>query len=527
MYLKRLEIVGFKSFADAFEMEFQKGISCIVGPNGCGKSNIADAIRWALGSQSPNELRADRMEDVIFSGAMDRKAQGMAEVILTFDNTGRDLDLDFDEVTVTRRLFRSGDSEYLLNGNRCRLMDITDLIVDKGLGSNGYWILEKNMTKTIIESSPSDRRFLFDEAAGIVKYKMQRHRAELKLNSVADDLERLDDIISEVENNVATLKKQVSAFRRWERAEKRITELRSLKQYRVLSELEGELRNLKKEMKSCETRRQKAEAAHSAASAKQARARVELDRAQAELDSRHEKCSSLDSTIGSRKGELAVAEERFRNLRSRIEDLQRERTAAKERISRFGSEAESLKLKQEQLKKSIEKARDELEEASRKTATTEELHANKSRELERARKDYEKLSGELQVLRKEYTDGLRTRERAGRDLESARERKKRLESAAGDVEENLGSIELQLQENEKLRNRLDSRKKILLESDSSVASEMETTRTRLHSLEMEKGLVKARIESLREASSGDDSGYTLSSVLPVREGMAIAVGAWL
>jgi len=201
LYLKRLEIIGFKSFADAFEMEFQEGISCIVGPNGCGKSNIADAIRWVLGSQSPNELRADRMEDVIFSGTVLRKSQGMAEVVLTFDNSMRELDLDFDEVTVTRRLFRSGDSEYLINGNRCRLMDIADLIVDRGLGSNGYWILEKNMTKKMIDSGPSDRRFLFDEAAGIVKYKTQRHRAELKLNAAGVDLERLDDIISEVERN--------------------------------------------------------------------------------------------------------------------------------------------------------------------------------------------------------------------------------------------------------------------------------------------------------------------------------------
>ena len=314
MYLKRLEIVGFKSFADAFELEFQPGISCIVGPNGCGKSNIADAVRWALGTQSPTSLRAERMEDVIFSGTEDRKAQGMAEVILTFDNSRRSLKLDFDEVTVTRRLFRSGDSEYLINGNRCRLMDITDLIVDKGLGSNGYWLLEKNMTETIIESGPAERRFLFDEAAGIVKYKMQRHRAELKLRAVGDDLERLDDIISEVQRNVTALKKQVAAYRRWERAEKKIRETKGLLEHRTLQRAMKELTELERRLKVCRNREQESSAAADAASARQSQARVSLESAQAALDAEHEKCSALDSRMGLVSQELAVNRERKNNL---------------------------------------------------------------------------------------------------------------------------------------------------------------------------------------------------------------------
>ncbi len=226
MRLKSLEIVGFKSFADPFRIDFRRGISSIVGPNGCGKSNVADALRWVLGTQSPRPPRTEKMESVIFSGSSARKPMGMAEVTITFDNSDRSLNLDYDEVSVSRRLFRSGESEYAVNGSRCRLMDITDLVVDRGLGSTGYWILESRMVGRILSRRPEDRRFLFDEAAGIVKYKIQRHRAELKLESAGADLNRLSDIISEVETTCSGLKRQVSAYRRHEKVSQAIRQLR-------------------------------------------------------------------------------------------------------------------------------------------------------------------------------------------------------------------------------------------------------------------------------------------------------------
>ncbi|MCK4807132.1 MAG: AAA family ATPase, partial [Candidatus Aegiribacteria sp.] len=428
MYLKRLEIVGFKSFADAFEMEFLEGISCIVGPNGCGKSNIADAIRWALGSQSPTELRADRMEDIIFSGTVQRKSQGMAEVVLTFDNSKRELDLDFDEVTVTRRLFRSGDSEYLLNGNRCRLMDITDLIVDRGLGSNGYWILEKNMTDTIIESGPSDRRFLFDEAAGIVKYKMQRHRAELKLNAAGADLERLDDIIYEVKRNVSSLRSQVSAFRRWERAERRITEIRCLMDHRTLQESAANLRKLEEKMKLCSGSEQKATAAVSASTARQSQARIALEKAQIRLDGEHSQCAIIDGEMSRIHEQLAVTEERNRNTSSRIESLLRESSNEKKRAEELRQNADELMKSERSLRKRISDAESNLEKASCGNEQAEKHFAESTSELEKAREEYRMISDTVQSLQKEYTDNLRDRERAKQEIEHALERRQELES---------------------------------------------------------------------------------------------------
>ena len=528
MYLKRLEIVGFKSFADAFEMEFQEGISCIVGPNGCGKSNIADAIRWVLGSQSPNELRADRMEDVIFSGTVLRKSQGMAEVVLTFDNALRELDLDFDEVTVTRRLFRSGDSEYLLNGNRCRLMDISDLIVDRGLGSNGYWILEKNMTKTMIESGPSDRRFLFDEAAGIVKYKTQRHRAELKLNAAGADLERLDDIISEVERNVNALKKQVSAFRRWEKAERRVTEIRCLREHRTKLESGEKLRVLEDRMKLCSAREQKASAAVSAATARQSQARVSLEKAQIRLDSEHAQCSDLDGRMSRIHEQLAVTEERRRNTSSRIENSLRESSDEIKKAEQLRKDAGKLLNSESSLRKQIDDAEGILKKASCDTEQAEKHVAESARELEKVREEYRMVSEMVQSLQKEYTDNIRDRERARQEIEHALERKVELESALEELQTSLMDAEKQFGEIRARKEALTASLEDTRHSREGISDEISEAGSLIRSLEMEAGLLEARIKGLREAKPSSRDGLQgISSRMSVRSGMGIAVGAWL
>ena len=528
MYLKRLEIVGFKSFADAFELEFQQGISCIVGPNGCGKSNIADSIRWALGSQSPTELRADRMEDVIFSGTVSRKPQGMAEVILTFDNSKRELDLDFDEVTVTRRLFRSGDSEYLLNGNRCRLMDIVDLVVDRGLGSNGYWMLEKTMTERIIEKGPSDRRFLFDEAAGIVKYKVQRHRAELKLDSAGDDLERLDDIISEVERNLSTLKKQVSAFRRWEKAENQITGIRGLLDHRILQKSAEKLGELEERLKLCKGREQKAVASVSASSARQSQARVSLEKAQTRLDGEHEKCAGIDSEMSGIHEELAVSEERYRNISSQVESLLAELSLERKRAMQLDSEGQELLLRQESVTGKIEAARGNLEKASSITGQVEKRFAESASELKKKRVEYGEISDRVQAIQKEFTDSLRVRERVRQEIEHALARRQYLESAEAELEENLSRTEKRLGEIRAGKNTL------LTDLDSTrvacgdISDEITDVQSIIRSLEIEAGLLEARINGLREAETSSGSGLpALSSLMSVRTGMGLAVGAWL
>ena len=199
MYLKSIEVQGFKSFANKIVFDFHNGITGIVGPNGSGKSNVADAVRWVLGEQRIKQLRGASMQDVIFSGTETRKPQGFAYVAITLDNQDHKLAIDFDEVTVSRRIYRSGESEYMLNGSPCRLKDINELFYDTGIGKEGYSIIGQGQIDKILSGRPEERRELFDEAAGIVKFKRRKAIAQKKLEDEKQNLIRISDILSELE----------------------------------------------------------------------------------------------------------------------------------------------------------------------------------------------------------------------------------------------------------------------------------------------------------------------------------------
>lgn len=208
MYLKSIEVQGFKSFANKMVLEFHDGITGIVGPNGSGKSNVADAVRWVLGEQSAKQLRGNKMEDVIFSGTEARKPLGFAYVAITLDNSSHDLNIDYDEVKIARRVFRSGESEYQINGNNCRLRDVQELLLDTGIGKEGYSIIGQGQIEKILSGKPEDRRELFDEAAGIVKFKKRKMAAQKNLEAERQNLCRVTDILSEIEKQIGPLEKQ-------------------------------------------------------------------------------------------------------------------------------------------------------------------------------------------------------------------------------------------------------------------------------------------------------------------------------
>lgn len=208
MYLKSIEIHGFKSFANKIVLDFHNGITGIVGPNGSGKSNVSDAVRWVLGEQSAKQLRGASMQDVIFSGTENRKPLSYAYVAITMDNSDHMLDLDYEEVTVARRVYRSGESEYLMNGSPCRLKDVNELFYDTGIGKEGYSIIGQGQIERIISGRPEEKRELFDEAAGIVKYKRRKVTAQKKLESERENLVRINDILSELERQVGPLERQ-------------------------------------------------------------------------------------------------------------------------------------------------------------------------------------------------------------------------------------------------------------------------------------------------------------------------------
>ena len=208
MYLKRLEMQGFKSFADKTILEFRPGITGVIGPNGSGKSNISDAIRWILGEQSMKSLRGNKTQDVIFAGTQNRKSLGFAEASLVFDNTDGTLPIEFSEVTITRKIYRSGETGYYINKAPCRLKDVIELFMDTGIGRDGYSIIGQGKVDEILSNKSEDRRHIFEEAAGIVKYRARKEETEKKLEQTKLNLLRINDIIIEIEGNLEPLQLQ-------------------------------------------------------------------------------------------------------------------------------------------------------------------------------------------------------------------------------------------------------------------------------------------------------------------------------
>ena len=215
MHLKAIEIRGFKSFADKTELIFKKGVTAVVGPNGSGKSNISDAIKWVLGEQSVKSLRGGKMEDVIFAGTQFRKPVGLAQVALTLNNSDNVLPVEYNEVTIARRLYRSGESEYYINNTKCRLRDIQELFMDTGIGKEGYSIIGQGKIEAVLSGKPEERRGLLEEAAGIVKFKSRKEEAEKRLENTEENLIRINDIIGTYEERLEPLEKENGKAKRF------------------------------------------------------------------------------------------------------------------------------------------------------------------------------------------------------------------------------------------------------------------------------------------------------------------------
>lgn len=304
MYLKKLELIGFKSFPEKTQFIFNRGITCIVGPNGCGKSNLLDALRWVLGEQRTSLLRGSKMEEVIFAGTRHLKPLGLSEVSLHICNDDGILPSQYKEVSISRRLFRSGESEYLINKNPCRLRDITDMFADTGMGTQTYAIIQQEMVDSILSDRNDERRQLFEEAAGITKYKQRRKAAERKLDLTAQDLLRLQDLLAEINTRVNSLKRQVSKAKRYKEFSE---ELRHWDLYSARTNYQSILEKRKAlslELKSFEDQKIAVE--------------TRLDTRMAELEKFRTDMTEIDSSLTDLGGKIARLSEEAHQLETNI-----------------------------------------------------------------------------------------------------------------------------------------------------------------------------------------------------------------
>jgi len=347
MYLSKIEIIGFKSFAQRINVSFDSGVTAIVGPNGCGKTNIVDAIRWALGEQRYSTLRSDKMEDVIFNGTKNRKAVGLAEVSLTIENTKGILPTDYSEVTITRRVFRSGESEYLLNKVSCRLKDIVDLFMDTGMGSDAYSVIELKMVETILSDKTDERRRLFEEAAGVTKYKFRRKAAIRKLEDVQQDLARVNDIVKEVQKTVNSLERQAKKAEQYNEVSNRLKALEIDLLEREYAYLHNKLKPIDEKFILATTDKTKINEELQQQEDQIEHLRQGLDEIEEQLTDTQRLSASIFEEIHRAEEKILVANERQNSLTINIERYEKEKEDLHSQNELLQREKELLQVRRE------------------------------------------------------------------------------------------------------------------------------------------------------------------------------------
>jgi chromosome segregation protein len=523
LYFKRLEMQGFKSFADPVTIDFHEGITCIVGPNGSGKSNISDAIRWVLGEQSAKTLRSGRMEEVIFAGTARRKARGMAEVTLVIDNSAAILPIDYQEVAITRRMFRSGESEYLINRAPCRLRDVRELILDTGIGVDGYSIIGQGRISDIVASKAENRREMFEEAAGIVKYRNRRDEAERRLASARQNLERIDDIIAEVGSRIGGLRDESI----------RAVEYLELKEKQKLLEIGVTLKNIETiELKSEYLKDELLEAANRIEEAQEIKATVDqewqtvrdqADQIEQTAESIRDRLNEVGERINRLDSEKQLTAERLRNLTRDKERLELESEAFQAKIKTVEGELAECLAEQTIANAEAQKSQDELQLLADDCSAMETAVTERTIQADREQAELFEIHRRLSEITAEQ-NGL------GQLAESIRKRRAQLEadnesrqSAAEELTVKEKQAAERLAEYETTASRLRQEGAALDTEIGSVSKQLTDHRVQLNQLAIEQGEAVARHRLLREMEASFE-GYQSGVRHIMKSGIAGLVG---
>ena len=514
MYLKSIEVHGFKSFANKIVFDFHKGITGIVGPNGSGKSNVADAVRWVLGEQSVKQLRGASMQDVIFAGTENRKPLSYAYVAITLDNSDHQLAIDFEEVTVARRLYRSGESEYLINGNPCRLKEVSELFYDTGIGKEGYSIIGQGQIDRILSGKPEERRELFDEAAGIVKFKKRKATAQKKLENERDNLVRVNDILAELERQVGPLERQS------EKAKTYLKKKGELKEYDVNMYL-LESKQIESQQKEVEEKYKIADEQLKESNADYDKIRKEyeqLGQSMAEMDEKinsiRENISNtsvmkekLESQIQILTEQIHTAEMADEHLQSRLDAIEKEKTERTEARATYASEKEKLDEQLAEVQKRQDEAQAKLTEVQQEITRCNQGIENGQKEL------YELLNNKAGIQSKQQRfdtmlEQINIRKaELGKRLLDRKTQEADLNSVLADYQKDLESVSLEIIELKKKEEELTQKEKEWRHKLRENGQKLEENQTAFHKQQ-------SRLESLKNiAERYDGYGNSIRKVM--------------
>jgi chromosome segregation protein len=497
MILSKIVCHGFKSFAKKLELRFDGRITAIVGPNGCGKTNIVDAIRWGLGEQRPTVLRTDRMENIIFGGAHSSKPLGMAEVSVYFDNSSHILPIDYNEVVVTRRLYRSGESDYLLNKNMVRLKDINDLIMDTGIGADAYSVIELKMVEDILSDRVEDRRKLLEEAAGVTKYKHRLRAAMRKLDATHNDLLRVNDIIQEVERSVSSLKRQVQKAKRYQVYQEKIKELELRLGSQILVQLIEKISPLKENLTSLKKLKEGKTTKITTEEADLEALKLQMvDREKAMVQVREELASSVER-IHRREGDIRVNRERIASL--------------EERIVRYTSEIKELEKRLDEQRTHQEITQRERQALQVKITSTGRIFNNKQKELEvfqqglnLKRLDLNGKKKDIIVCLEEYNSLIGEETQFRTKIDNSQGRLERLDEEDKGFQESQKRVTKTQKELDTIFRSLEAKRSIALQVREKTVSEMDkidlkldTSREQLYREKSELELLHGRLAFFR------------------------------
>lgn len=525
MYLKSIEVQGFKSFANKILFEFHNGITGIVGPNGSGKSNVADAVRWVLGEQSAKQLRGAKMEDVIFSGTENRKPLGFAYVALTIDNADHQLAIAYDMVTVSRRVYRSGESEYRINGAACRLREVNELFYDTGIGKEGYSIIGQGQIERILNGKPEERRELFDEAAGIVKFKRRKVEALRKLELEKQNLIRVKDILSELEKQVEPLKRQAEVAKEYLHLKE------ELKQQDINAFL-LESRDLKKQLEKLEEKYQIVEEELKNTKEKQKKSRTEYEKLEFELQKKqkeveifHQEILELQMEIEKAEGEIRLFQEQIystqqqdKNIASRIEQTkqkleeykqekqkhQKEKEDVNQLLVKLEEEQKQIKAEQSQLTKQLEGFLKQIEESRNRMIVLLNEKATIKTKVQR----YETMLEQIQ---------LRKVELSGKIL--------KFKSQEAENEETIAAYQKRLDQIRQVIERIEIENQNLVQKIEEAEKQNKEQENQKNHLQQKFHMVHSNLESLKNLTERYDGyGASIQKIMELKTSHSGIIG---